>query len=197
MTFSQKKILPEGIEEKWIQIFLYVMFFANLFVNIDMGILPAGSSKIIDELNLTNTDFGVLGSVVYLGQTIGSAMATGMLQSCNPKYILGTCLFLNIGTLLIFTQTKIYVLLIFCRMCTGLFQVFFAIYFPVWADVYGDEKQKSTWLTYLLIASPLGVIMGYGMSAVFLDTKYGWRMAFYIQSIMLLPSLIGIILTPM
>jgi len=68
-----------------------------------MGILPAGSVKIKEELNIENTRFGFLGSVVYFGQTIGSALATGVLQSCNPKLVLGSCLFLNIGTLIIFT----------------------------------------------------------------------------------------------
>lgn len=118
-----------------------------------------------------------------------------MLQNCNPKLILGSCLFLNIGSLFVFTVTEAYPLLAFCRMCTGLFQVFFCIYFPVWADVFGTEIQKSQWLTYLLIASPLGVIMGYGMTAVFLD-NIGWRWAFYIQSILLLPSMVGIVLIP-
>jgi len=80
-----------------------VQFFANLFVNIDMGILPAGSVKIKGELNIENTRFGFLGSVVYFGQTIGAAIAIGVLEKCNPKYVLGTCLFLNIGTLFLFT----------------------------------------------------------------------------------------------
>ena len=80
-------------------------------------------------------------------------------------------------------------------MSTGLFQVFFCIYFPVWADVYGTELQKSKWLTYLLIASPLGVVMGYGLTAVFLD-NIGWRWAFYIQAMLLCPSLIGIFIVP-
>ena len=56
-------------------------------------------------------------------------------------------------------------------MFTGLFQVFFCIYFPVWADVYGNDEQKSKWLTYLLIASPLGVVMGYGMVSVFAENS--------------------------
>jgi len=56
-----------------------VQFFANLFVNIDMGILPAGSLKIKAELDIENTRFGFLGSVVYFGQTIGAALATGAL----------------------------------------------------------------------------------------------------------------------
>lgn len=50
---------------------------------------------------------------------------------------------------------------------------------PVWADAFGNETQKSKWLTYQLISSPLGVIMGYGMAAALQD-NIGWRWAFYI-----------------
>jgi sugar phosphate permease len=86
-----------------------------------MGILPACTVKIKDELSLDNTWFGFLGSVVYGGQVIGSAIASGVLQKCNPKTFLSVCLFLNIITLVIFTLTDVYILLAFCRMCTGLF----------------------------------------------------------------------------
>jgi predicted MFS family arabinose efflux permease len=122
-------------------------------------------------------------------------LASGVLQKFNPKRVLSICLFLNIGTLIIFTITEVYYILLISRMFTGLFQVFFCIYFPVWADCFGDEKQKSTWLTYLLIASPLGVITGYTMTALFLE-NIGWRGSFYVQSVLLLPSLIGLVMTP-
>lgn len=59
--------LPEGYDPKIVNLALYVLFFANLFVNIDMGILPAGSTKIKAELKVNNGQFGSLGSVVYFG----------------------------------------------------------------------------------------------------------------------------------
>ena len=40
------------------------------------------------------------------------------------------------------------------------------IYFPVWVDLYGKEK-KTLWLTYLQLMVPLGVFLGYGMTALF------------------------------
>jgi len=55
------------------------MFFANLFVNIDMGIFPAAVETISDDLSINKAQFGMLGSIVYLGQTIGSGLATGIL----------------------------------------------------------------------------------------------------------------------
>lgn len=57
---------------------------------------------------MTNSQFGMLGSVVYFGQVLGSALAAGILQCYNPKYILALCLFLNIGFLLVFTFTDIF-----------------------------------------------------------------------------------------
>ena len=66
---------------------------------------------------------------------------------------------------------------------------------PVYADVFGDEVQKSRWLTYLIISNPLGVVMGYGMCAAFLE-NIGWRWAFYIQSMLLVPSFLVLFTMP-
>jgi len=60
----------------------------------------------------------------------------------------------------------------FLRFCVGFFQVFSCIYYPVWADAFANEKQKSTWLTILVLASPLGVVFGYIMSSLFVAA---WR----------------------
>ena len=71
--------LPPEYDHKVIALIIYFLFFANLFFNIDMGILPAGSIKIKKELKLNNSQYGVLGSVVYFGQVLGSALASGLL----------------------------------------------------------------------------------------------------------------------
>lgn len=47
--------LPPDYNARIVSITLYVLFFANLFVNVDMGILPAGSTKIKEEMKLTNS----------------------------------------------------------------------------------------------------------------------------------------------
>lgn len=113
--------LPADYNPTFVTLFVVTQFFINLFVNIDMGILPAGSTKIKQELGIENAQFGFLGSIVYLGQTLGSVLASIVLQYCNPKWVLGTCLFLNIGTLMLFTLTTDFTVLVICRMCTGLF----------------------------------------------------------------------------
>jgi hypothetical protein len=64
-----------------------------------------------------------------------------------------------------FTQTYNLGVLDISRIFTGFFQVFFTIYLPCWADCFGNENQKSAWLAYLILASPVGQILGYAISA--------------------------------
>ena len=66
---------------------------------------------------------------------------------------------------------------------------------PVWASAFGNSTQQALWMTYLMITSPLGVIIGYLLNG-FLYEAYGWRLSFYIQTALLLPSLIGMIFIP-
>jgi len=47
----------------------------------------------------------------------------------------------------------------------------------------------------LIIASPLGVVIGYGLCAAF-STNLGWKWAFYVQAFLLAPSFIGLIFVP-
>lgn len=44
----------------------------------------------------------------------------------------------------------------------------------------------------MIITTPLGVVLGYSLCASFLD-NIGWKWAFYIQSILLMPSFLGIL----
>ena len=61
-----------------------------------------------------------MGSVVYLGNTAGAAIATGLL-ACHPKGVLLACLVFNIAFLLLFTVTNNYIVFMVCRGFTGLF----------------------------------------------------------------------------
>ena len=36
----------------------------------------------------------------------------------------------------------------------------FGIYQPIWADGFGNEYQKSIWISYLIIATPIGFMSG-------------------------------------
>ena len=59
--------LPTNFNPKWINVVLVILFLSNLFINIDMGVLPASSLVMKEELGIKNAKFGGLGSVVHLG----------------------------------------------------------------------------------------------------------------------------------
>lgn len=55
------------------------------------------------------------------------------------------------------------------RFVTGVCQVFLLVYYPIWIDKYGKNR-KTLWLTLLQICVPIGIFMGYGMTAVIIST---------------------------
>ena len=123
-------------------LFLLVLFM-NVLINVDHGVMPAGSIVIKEDLGINNTEYGLLGSLVFFGLTLGSIAATFLFQTCNTKWVLIIVMVLNGCSQLMFTMTKEYFLLILSRFLTGLFQVFVSIYFPVWSDFFGaTDKQK-------------------------------------------------------
>ena len=44
-------------------------------------------------------------------------------------------------------------------------------------DTYGTTKSKPVWLSAMLLSSPMGVLMGYGMTA----QLHNWRLSFFLQ----------------
>ena len=73
--------------------------------------------------------------------------------------------------------------------------MFACIYQPVWADTFAKEHQKSAWMTFLILASPLGVVMGFSMTSVMVQYAT-WRWSFYIQAFAIVPCVIGIMMMP-
>jgi len=51
------------------------------------------------------------------------------------------------------------------------------------------------WLSFLIIASPLGNIVGYILAA-YIQDNIGWRWAFYIQAFMMIPAMLGVFIVP-
>lgn len=67
---------------------------------------------------------------------------------------------------------------------------------PVWADIFAKESRKSAWLTFLILAAPLGLVIGFALTSFMNTTSLGWRYSFYIQAIGLVPCVIAFTLIP-
>jgi len=53
--------------------------------------------------------------------------------------------------------------------------------YPCWAEVFGNDKQKTTWVSGLLVGAPIGNVVGYGMAAL-TQNSVGWEIAIYIEA---------------
>ena len=49
-----------------------IVFFTNLMINVDHGILPACTKEVKRDLHLDNANLGLLGSLVYAGLVLGN-----------------------------------------------------------------------------------------------------------------------------
>ena len=116
-------------------------------------------------MGLKTAEFGLLGSIVYVGQVVGCIIAAVMFQKVSESKVLPIGLFLNLLTLLFFTFYDDYWSLLVCRGLTGLFQEFICIYFPVWIDTFASEDSNSSWMSLLMIGATLGNISGYIIAA--------------------------------
>ena len=98
--------------------------------------------------------------------------------------MLALALLFNCGAMLLFTQTTNFTLLLVSRFITGFFQVFVSIFFPVWADTFGStDREKSVWLTVLMLAAVIGVVIGY-MLTTWCIQIFTWQYVYYIQLVL-------------
>ena len=93
----------------------------NLLINFDHGVMPAAALEIQSDLGISNFNFGWLGSIVFLGLTIGSLSGIILYEIVNSKYLLISVLIANSIALAFFTVFKNFVLLLLCRFLSGFF----------------------------------------------------------------------------
>ena len=129
------------MSKKVIYFLFFVILLMNLLINFDHGVMPAGAPSMQADLQLNNTEYGWLGSVVFIGLTLGSISASFTYQKFNSKHVLVAVLLANAISMACFTLSKHYAILVTSRFFTGFFQVFVSIYYPVWADSFGTSEQ--------------------------------------------------------
>ena len=177
---------------RWILFFLFIII--NLLMNFDHGTIPAATEQLRNYLELTDSELGLFGSLVFIGVIIGSLISMTIINTFNRKYILIICLILCGLSLFAFTSTTNYILLCLDRVIIGIFQAFISIYLPLWCDQFGIETRKALMMALIQVAPPLGVLVGYIVTTVLnmyltylpyygdIEKNKRWLFSFYIQS---------------
>ena len=180
---------------RWILFLIFI--FINVLMNFDHGTIPAATEQLRSYLELTDSELGFFGSLVFVGVIIGSLVSLTIINIFNRKYILMVCLILCGLSLFVFTITTNYILLCIDRVIIGTFQAFISIYLPLWCDQFGVETRKALMLALIQVAPPLGVLLGYIITTILnmyltylpyfgdIEENERWLYSFYIQSILI------------
>ena len=102
--------------------------------------------------------------------------------------MLFTCILLQGVVLLTFALSDGDInLMAISRFFTGVFQVFFYIYAPIWCDTHAPANKKTTWIMLIFLACTAGIAMGYLMTAMVISLGGSWTISFYIEMLALVP----------
>lgn len=111
------------VQKPKIKSIYYVIAFCNILVNLDHGIIPAATKEIKLDLNITEVELGLLGSIVYGGLLLGSLLAGQLFQKFNSKRVIVSTVTAYILSLLMFPISKDILVLGLSRFLVGFFQV--------------------------------------------------------------------------
>lgn len=164
-----------------VKIVITFMFFLDILINVDHGALPAALVALKHDVGLVDVELGSLGSLVFVGLLFGSLCATFVLNRLAYKVVLGASFFGNGASLLLFSMTRSFPVMCGARFLSGFFQIFLTIYIPLYVDTFGTKTTKPIMLSLILLAPPIGVVIGYGITGICIAAGADWRASFIIQ----------------
>ena len=178
----------------WLFKFLFCL---NILIMVDSGGIPSSLGSIEIEMNLSFTQLGALGSLVYIGLTSSSLFAGAWLQEYNERNLLIGSIIINGLFCFLFGLSESTFLLLLCRFITGICQSFLVIFAPCWVDEYAPRGSQTLWMALLQLSNPLGIMFGYVCGIIAAEEipedtsnftiKYGnWRYIFIIQGIIIM-----------
>ena len=177
------------INNKKRNIIFIILCIISTLSSLDGGIIPQQNEVIKEDFGGESEErVGLFGSIDYIGRVIGSILYTLIMGRVNRKFILIVTLFFKAITLIIpLFVNKNYEINLVVRALSGLSQVFYPIYLPVWCDQYAKTKLKAIWVTIVQIGNPIGIILGYGLGMISenISTRSGWIDSFLIEGIFL------------
>ena len=198
MSLEMPKNAEELVEVNEIQlnvgkrrtIFMFLVII-HVISSFDGGIIPQQNKNIKSDFESGDVErVGLFSSIDSIGRVIGGIGFTIVMSRMNRKILLISTLIFKGFTLIMALFTPNYYVNVIFRCFSGISQVFYTTYFPVWCDQYGRKNRKAIMITIVQLGNPVGLILGYGLGKIFesmsLFTISGWRGAFGFQGILMI-----------
>jgi sugar phosphate permease len=169
--------LSKGIPYKWELILL--LWFAFFFHQADRQIFNVVLPAIRDDLNLTDTDMGLISAIVTLAYGILVPVRGFIGDRVNKKWLIIISLFMwTSATLFTGMSTLLMHLIVLRGVFTGGCEAFYA---PPANALIGEyhDKTRSTAMSIHQTALYAGIVIS-GFGAGWIADQFGWRLAFYL-----------------
>ena len=176
-----------NIDDKKRNIIFVVLSIIATVSSLDGGIIPQQNEIIKSDFGGNNEErVGLFGSIDYIGRVVGSIIFTLIMGRVNRKMIWVVTLIFKAITLIIpILADNNYIINLVARALSGISQVFYPIYLPVWCDQYAKKNLKAIWVMIVQIGNPIGIILGYGLGMISDNLLFssGWIDSFFIEGI--------------
>ncbi|KAL0384367.1 UNVERIFIED_CONTAM: putative sphingolipid transporter spinster2 [Sesamum radiatum] len=156
----------------------------------------SSGSGIQGDFNMNNFEDGVLSSAFMVGLLVASPIFASSAKSFNPFRLIGVGL--TVWTLAValcgfsFNFWSIAV----CRMLVGVGEASFISLAAPFIDDNAPVTQRTAWLGLFYMCIPTGVAVGYVYGGVI--SRFGWRWAFWVEAILMLPfAILGFVMKPL
>lgn len=180
LTNNENFTIPKST--RW---FVYIIFIiSNIFITLDHGSIPA-STWCLYKLFNSNQEIGLFGSLVFVGNLLGSLLYFYLINIIHRKKLLLYSMISLSICLITFILTTNTFFLLSNRIILGIFQSYVIIYLPLWCNQYGITNKRSIMISFGQLTVPIGVFIGYLIASICISINEvdGWKYAFIIQSI--------------
>ena len=143
----------------------------------DNGVLSSSKKMVAKDLNLSDSEYGIFGSIPSTGRIFGSLIFMRLLATDNRKLLTCCCIAINGGMFFIYLLTKNKYILFGVRFTIGTVRIYPHIYIPVWVDQFGIKPLKTLMMTVINITSPLGQVVGYTIGTFNVPEKWPYSFA--------------------
>jgi MFS transporter, Spinster family, sphingosine-1-phosphate transporter len=158
---------------------LVVVTLLNFLNYLDRYILAAVLPRMQSELNLTNTQAGLLATAFLFTYFITSPIfgALGDRSSRTRLMAVGVTVW-SIATAATGIMRN-FVQLMFARSCVGVGEAAYATISPALLSDYFPRSQRGRAFAVFYVAIPVGAAVGYLLGGL-IEPRLGWRAAFYV-----------------
>ncbi|KAH6773184.1 Major facilitator superfamily protein [Perilla frutescens var. frutescens] len=161
----------------------------------ESGACSSGSG-IQGDFDLSNFEDGVISSAFMVGLLVASPIFASSANSVNPFRLIGVGLSVWTVAVIFCGFSFNFWSIAIARMLVGIGEASFISLAAPFIDDNAPVAQRTAWLGAFYMCIPTGIAVGYVYGG--LISGFGWRWAFWVEAILMLPfAILGFVMKPL